>query len=86
MAHLDSASRAIGDPETILSGYKPRANNFDEMMDADGRVREHWRPFLAMLADLGSAEVDRRFAASSIASTRIRQAPFVPGRSATFRC
>jgi uncharacterized circularly permuted ATP-grasp superfamily protein/uncharacterized alpha-E superfamily protein len=64
MAHLDSASRAIGDPETILSGYKPRANNFDEMMDADGRVREHWRPFLAMLADLGSAEVDRRFAAA----------------------
>ncbi|MBX9776571.1 MAG: circularly permuted type 2 ATP-grasp protein [Xanthobacteraceae bacterium] len=64
MAHLDSASRAIVDPEAILSGYKPRAGNFDEMMDADGRVREHWRPFLRMLAELGPAEVDRRFAAA----------------------
>jgi len=64
MAHLDSSSREVADPETILSGYKPRANNFDEMMDADGRVREHWRPFLRMLAELGPAEVDRRFAAA----------------------
>jgi uncharacterized circularly permuted ATP-grasp superfamily protein/uncharacterized alpha-E superfamily protein len=64
MAQLDSASRAVADPETILSGYKPRAGNFDEMMDADGRVREHWRPFLRMLAELGPAEVDRRFAAA----------------------
>ena len=64
MAHLDSASRTSADLETILSGYKPRAGNFDEMMDGDGRVREHWRPFLGMLAELGPAEVDRRFAAA----------------------
>jgi uncharacterized circularly permuted ATP-grasp superfamily protein/uncharacterized alpha-E superfamily protein len=63
MAHLDSASTAA-DLETMLSGYKPRAGNFDEMMDGDGRVREHWRPFLQMLAELGPAEVDRRFAAA----------------------
>ena len=36
----------------------------DEMMDRDGRVREHWRPFLRMLAALGPGEVDRRFAAA----------------------
>ena len=40
------------------------ADNFDEMMDRDGRVREHWRPFLRMLAELGPEEIDRRFAAA----------------------
>jgi uncharacterized circularly permuted ATP-grasp superfamily protein/uncharacterized alpha-E superfamily protein len=64
MAHLDSAARTDADPATILAGYKPRAHNFDEMMDSDGRVREHWRPFLRMLAALGPGEVDRRFAAA----------------------
>src|SRR5262249_12100299 len=64
MAHLDSASRAAAAPESILAGYKPRAGNFDEMIDASGRVREHWRPLLQMLAGLGPAEVDRRFAAA----------------------
>jgi uncharacterized circularly permuted ATP-grasp superfamily protein/uncharacterized alpha-E superfamily protein len=64
MAHLDNASRTVADPELILSGYKPRPNNFDEMVDHGGRVREHWRPFLQMLAEQGPAEIDRRFAAA----------------------
>ena len=64
MAHLDSASQTIVDPAVILAGYKPRPGNFDEMMDRDGRVREHWRPFLQMLAALGPEEIDRRFAAT----------------------
>jgi uncharacterized circularly permuted ATP-grasp superfamily protein/uncharacterized alpha-E superfamily protein len=34
------------------------------MMDGDGRVRAHWRPFLAMLAALGAEEINRRFAAA----------------------
>ena len=34
------------------------------MMDADGRPRAHWLPFLSMLAGLGSDEIDRRFAAA----------------------
>jgi uncharacterized circularly permuted ATP-grasp superfamily protein/uncharacterized alpha-E superfamily protein len=63
MAHLDSTSRSNG-WDLILGGYKPRPGNFDEMMDRDGRVREHWRPFLTMLAALGSEEIDRRFAAA----------------------
>ena len=37
----------------LLSGYRPLAGIFDEMMDRDGSVRAHWRPFLAMLAALG---------------------------------
>ena len=49
----------------LLAGYHclyPRV--FDEMMDHDGRVREHWRPFLSMLMALGPDEVTRRFAAA----------------------
>src|SRR5215813_10160609 len=63
MAHLDSSSQANG-LDLIFKGYKPRAGNFDEMMDRDGRVREHWRPFLTMLGALGPEEIDRRFAAA----------------------
>ena len=65
MAHSNSAPRADEDLEPLLSGYHcifPR--NFDEMMDHHGRVREHWRPFLGMLAALGPEEVNRRFAAA----------------------
>src|SRR5438309_6370385 len=65
MAHLDGASQADADLEPLLSGYHcifPR--NFDEMMDHHGRVREHWRPFLGMLAALGPEGVGRQFAAA----------------------
>ncbi len=48
----------------MVSGYRPLPGVFDEMMDADGRVRAHWQPFLAMLAALGGDEINRRFAAA----------------------
>jgi uncharacterized circularly permuted ATP-grasp superfamily protein len=48
--------------ETLVSGYRPLHGVFDEMMDADGRVRAHWQPFLAMLGALGGDEINRRFA------------------------
>ena len=48
--------------ERLLSGYRPLAGIFDEMMDRDGQVRPHWRPFLTMLASLGGEEINRRFA------------------------
>ena len=50
--------------EQLVAGYRPLPGVFDEMMDGDGRVRAHWRPFLAMLAGLGSEEINRRFAAA----------------------
>ena len=65
MAQLDSAPDGDDDLGPLLSGYHcifPR--NFDEMMDHQGRVRAHWRPFLTMLAALGPEEVSRRFAAA----------------------
>jgi uncharacterized circularly permuted ATP-grasp superfamily protein/uncharacterized alpha-E superfamily protein len=65
MAHPDSASPGDEDLEPLLSGYHcifPR--NFDEMMDHQGRVRAHWRPFLGMLAALGPDQINARFAAA----------------------
>ncbi len=59
MADTDSAREA-----TKTSNRCCRATicifprNFDEMMDHHGRVREHWRPFLGMLAALGPDEIN----------------------------
>jgi uncharacterized circularly permuted ATP-grasp superfamily protein/uncharacterized alpha-E superfamily protein len=50
--------------ETLISGYRPLPGVFDEMMDADGRVRAHWQPFLITLGALGGDEINRRFAAA----------------------
>src|SRR5580698_5328835 len=50
--------------EQFISGYRLLPGIFDEMIDDDGRVRAHWRPFLSMLAALGSDEINRRFAAA----------------------
>jgi len=50
--------------EQLIAGYRPLPGVFDEMMDGDGCVRAHWQPFLAMLAALGSDEINRRFAAA----------------------
>jgi len=65
MAQPDLAPQQRSDFSSLLAGYHclfPRV--FDEMMDHDGRVREHWRPFLGMLSALGPDEVNRRFAAA----------------------
>jgi uncharacterized circularly permuted ATP-grasp superfamily protein/uncharacterized alpha-E superfamily protein len=50
--------------EQFVAGYRPLHGIFDEMMDAGGRVRSHWRPLLSMLAALGTDEINRRFAAA----------------------
>jgi len=53
-----------GSPEQLVAGYRPLPGIFDEMMDADGRMRAHWHPFLSMLSRLGGEEINRRFAAA----------------------
>src|SRR5271169_1176684 len=50
--------------EQFVASYRALPGIFDEMMDGDGRVRAHWRPFLGMLASLGAEEINRRFAAA----------------------
>ena len=50
--------------EALVAPYRPLPGVFDEMMDAGGGVRPHWRPLLDMLAALGTDEINRRFAAA----------------------
>lgn len=66
MAASNDKARAQPDnsPEQFVSGYKPLPGIFDEMMDAEGHVRAHWQPLLTMLANAGSDEINRRFAAA----------------------
>jgi uncharacterized circularly permuted ATP-grasp superfamily protein len=64
-AHLDTiVERGTDGLEQFVASYRPLPGVFDEMMDGDGRVRAHWRPFLGMLAALGADEINRRFAAA----------------------
>jgi uncharacterized circularly permuted ATP-grasp superfamily protein len=58
----DSVSET--DLAPLLAGYRPLPGIFDEMMDAQGRLRAHWQPLLAMLARLSPQELTRRFAAA----------------------
>jgi uncharacterized circularly permuted ATP-grasp superfamily protein/uncharacterized alpha-E superfamily protein len=51
-------------PEALVASYRPLPGIFDEMMDARGGLRPHWRPLLEMLAGLGPDEINRRFAAA----------------------
>ena len=51
-------------PEALVASYRPLPGIFDEMMDAGGGLRPHWRPLLDMLAGLGADEINRRFAAA----------------------
>jgi hypothetical protein len=64
-ANLDKiVERESAGLEQIIANYRPLPGIYDEMIDADGRVRAHWRPFLGMLAALGTDEINRRFAAA----------------------
>ncbi|WP_245454261.1 circularly permuted type 2 ATP-grasp protein [Aquabacter cavernae] len=49
---------------SFVSGYATLPGIRDEMMDAEGRPRAHWVPFLAALGELGPEEVRRRFDAA----------------------
>jgi len=61
-AVLDPGARQSENVQAFVSAYRPLADTFDELMDRDGRVRAHWRSLVAMLAELGPAEINKRFA------------------------
>jgi uncharacterized circularly permuted ATP-grasp superfamily protein/uncharacterized alpha-E superfamily protein len=48
----------------LIQNYAPIKGFYDEMMDAQGTVRPHWREFLHDIAQLGPDETSRRFAAA----------------------
>ncbi len=46
----------------MLARYEPVPGVYDEILDERGEPREHWKPILASLADIGPRELDKRFA------------------------
>lgn len=48
----------------LTAGYQLFSGVYDEMMDADGGIRPHWRAFLETLAGIGTQEPAARFAAA----------------------
>lgn len=45
----------------LVSGYRPPMGVYDEMMDAKGEIRPHWRPFIKRLAAESSGSISQRF-------------------------
>src|SRR5688500_5062240 len=58
---LQSDPRPATEPPGFAAGYTPRVPAFDEMVEADGSLRPHWREFVSMLDDLGRPELMRRW-------------------------
>lgn len=56
---------------TLLNDYAPLDGVYDELVDAEGRVRAHWRPFLEALERLGREEIARR---ADAATRRVHEA------------
>lgn len=54
----------VAQPEEQLKGswlYQPSPAYHDEMVDADGKVRPHWRPLIDSLEQMGEAGFTRRW-------------------------
>lgn len=51
-------------PEDVLRGYAPLPGVWDELVDAHGTVRAHWRGLLEALAEVEPGELARRFASA----------------------
>jgi len=48
----------------LAAGYRAQPGLYDELVDANGGVRPHWRPLLGELAALARDELNARFAAA----------------------
>jgi uncharacterized circularly permuted ATP-grasp superfamily protein/uncharacterized alpha-E superfamily protein len=48
-------------PRGIARGYSAAPAVLDEMLDPNGSLRPHWRPFIAMLDELGPRELRQRW-------------------------
>ncbi len=57
-------ARSFGDDPALrlLASYRPPAGVSDELLDAQGRMRSVWRPFVEHLARQSPDELNRRFA------------------------
>jgi len=63
-ANPSAPAEAAVEPGTLVRDYEPSDGVFDEMMAPEGRVRPHWRKFLAGLEELAEGELARRWEAA----------------------
>ena len=56
-----SARRAHRRVGRLIDGYRPLPGVYDELVDAEGRPREHWGPVLDGLAAFSPSEILRHF-------------------------
>ncbi|HKP56985.1 MAG TPA: circularly permuted type 2 ATP-grasp protein [Polyangiales bacterium] len=50
--------------EAAVVGYAPKQNAYDELLQPDGSLREHWSRFAQALSTLGPEELSRRWDAA----------------------
>ncbi|HKU43377.1 MAG TPA: hypothetical protein VJR89_34685, partial [Polyangiales bacterium] len=50
--------------EAAEVGYVPKPDAFDELLEANGNLREHWSRFALALRTLGPAELSKRWEAA----------------------
>lgn len=59
--NLAPAPAASAAPHNWLAGYSPPAGAYDEVLDAGGRVRRAWQPFLNALAEIDKTTLADRW-------------------------
>ena len=59
-----SAAAVSPEARALVENYRPLPGIYDELMDKAGNIRPHWQNFLGSIAELGTGEVERRFAAA----------------------
>ena len=58
-----------GGPPKIARGYAADPAVLDEMIEADGSLRPHWRQFFSMLDELGPSRAEAALGSSEEAHT-----------------
>lgn len=61
---MSMSSLATGGTVADLKTYHPEAGRFDELLDAEGRVRPHWQALLAAMQEIGPEEMALRYRAA----------------------
>jgi len=61
----DSADALDARLASWVAGYRVAKGGADELLDAEGRPREHWLALLGAVARLGEADIEQRFAGAN---------------------
>jgi uncharacterized circularly permuted ATP-grasp superfamily protein/uncharacterized alpha-E superfamily protein len=75
----------LAEPSTLFGAYSPPPGVYDELVDAEGRVRSAWAPFVDSFERLGHAELLRRNVETARSLERDGVSYNVNGSSGTVR-